>query len=266
MVDALSGASYPTPMLNTLEYGQPGATPVLIVHGLFGSGRNWGVIARRLAEEYHVLTPDMRNHGDSPRTQTHSYPDLAEDLAQLIDHHGGRAHVIGHSMGGKAAMALALLHPEKVASLLVADIAPVSYSHSQQQFIDAMRAVDLSTVERRSDAVEQLAQNVTDPALQSFFTQSLDVKARRWKYNLDTLEREMPKILSFPDLDGTYTGPTLFLSGGQSDYVKPEHRDTIRRYFPKARFARMPQAGHWLHADDPRGFEASVRAFLKAVV
>ncbi|MBP0484025.1 alpha/beta fold hydrolase [Sagittula salina] len=256
-------------MLTLTDHGAPGraadATPLLIVHGLFGSGRNWGVIARRLSDDWRVLTPDMRNHGDSPRTETHSYPDLAADLAEVIDSVGGRAHVVGHSMGGKAAMMLALLHPEKVASLLVADIAPVSYSHSQQRFIDAMRAVDLTTVTKRSDAVTQLARHVDDPALQSFFTQSLDVKARAWKYNLDTLEREMPQILSFPRIDAAYSGPTLFLSGGRSDYVRTEHRDTIRGLFPKARFAKIPQAGHWLHADDPRAFEASVRAFLKAV-
>lgn len=252
-------------MLNTLSHGAPGGTPLVIVHGLFGSGRNWGVIARRLSQDWHVLTPDMRNHGDSPRSDSHGYPELAADLAALIDAHGGRAHVVGHSMGGKAAMTLALLHPDKVASLLVADIAPVSYTHSQMAFIEAMRAVDLSRVEKRSDATAQLAEHVEDKSLQSFFTQSLDLKERRWKLNLDALAAEMPKILSFPELDGTYTGPALFLSGGRSDYVRPEHRETIRGYFPKARFARMPQAGHWLHADDPRGFEASVRAFVDAV-
>ncbi|WP_323771551.1 alpha/beta fold hydrolase [Antarctobacter sp.] len=252
-------------MLNTISYGTPGPTPLIIVHGLYGSGRNWGVIAKRLADHRHVLTPDMRNHGDSPRTDTHSYPDLAADLADLIDAHGGRAHVVGHSMGGKASMTLALQHPEKIASLLVADIAPVAYTHSQIQFIEAMRAVDLSRVEKRSDAVAQLAEHVPDKTLQSFFTQSLDLQNKRWKLNLDTLADEMPKILGFPDVTGSYDGPTLFLSGGQSDYVLPEHRDRIRALFPKARYAKMPKAGHWLHADDPRGFEASVRAFLDHV-
>lgn len=249
-------------MLNTLTYGTPGPTPLLIVHGLYGSGRNWGVIARRLSDTHHVLTPDMRNHGDSPHTESHGYEDLAADLAELVDAHGGRAHVVGHSMGGKAAMTLALTQPDKVASLLVADIAPVRYSHSQMQYIQAMRAIDLSRVEKRSDATAQLAEQVEDRTLQSFFTQSLDIANRRWKLNLDTLASEMDKILSFPDIDGSYEGPTLFLSGGQSDYVLPEHRDRIRALFPKARFAKMPKAGHWLHAEDPRGFEASVRAFL----
>ena len=249
-------------MLNTLTYGTPGGTPLLIVHGLYGSGRNWGVIAKRLADTHHVLTPDMRNHGDSPRADCHSYPDLAEDLAEVIDAHGGRAHVVGHSMGGKASMVLALSHPEKLASLMVADIAPVAYTHSQIQFIEAMRAVDLSRVEKRSDAVAQLAAHVPDKTLQSFFTQSLDLKDKRWKLNLDVLAAEMPKILGFPEVSSSYDGPVLFLSGGQSDYVLPAHRPLIRPLFPKARFAKIPQAGHWLHADDPRGFEASVRAFL----
>ncbi|BBU57768.1 esterase [Mameliella alba] len=252
-------------MLNTLSHGTPDGTPLVIVHGLYGSGRNWGVIAKRLSDRWHVLTPDMRNHGDSPRTETHGYPDLAGDLAELIDAHGGRAHVVGHSMGGKAAMVLALQHPEKLASLLVADIAPVAYTHSQIQFIEAMRAVDLSRVEKRSDAVEQLALHVEDKTLQSFFTQSLDVQNKRWKLNLDTLAREMPKILGFPKIEGRYDGPTLFLSGGQSDYVQAEHRPRIRELFPKARFAKIPKAGHWLHAEDPRGFEASVRAFVDHV-
>ncbi|WP_421905022.1 alpha/beta fold hydrolase [Mameliella sp.] len=252
-------------MLNTLSHGTPDGIPLVIVHGLYGSGRNWGVIAKRLSDRWHILTPDMRNHGDSPRTETHSYPDLAGDLAELIDAHGGRAHVVGHSMGGKAAMVLALQHPEKLASLLVADIAPVAYTHSQIQFIEAMRAVDLSRVEKRSDAVEQLAQHVDDKTLQSFFTQSLDVQNKRWKLNLDTLAREMPKILGFPKIEGRYEGPTLFLSGGQSDYVQAEHRPRIRELFPKARFAKIPKAGHWLHAEDPRGFEASVRAFVDQV-
>ncbi len=252
-------------MLNTLSYGSPGGTPLVIVHGLYGSGRNWGVIAKRLSDRCRVITPDMRNHGDSPRTETHSYPDLAGDLAELIDAHGGRAHVVGHSMGGKAAMVLALQHPEKLASLLVADIAPVAYTHSQIQFIEAMRAVDLSRVEKRSDAVEQLAQTIDDKTLQSFFTQSLDVQNKRWKLNLDTLAWEMPRILGFPEIEGRYEGPTLFLSGGQSDYVQAEYRPRIRDLFPKARFAKIPKAGHWLHAEDPRGFEASVRAFVDHV-
>ncbi|MFZ7093915.1 alpha/beta fold hydrolase [Primorskyibacter sp. 2E233] len=250
-------------MLNVLTHGAPGANPpLLIVHGLYGSGRNWGVIAKRLSDERQVIAPDMRNHGDSFWSDDHGYPDMAGDLAEVIEAHGGPADVVGHSMGGKAAMVLALTRPELVNRLIVADIAPVPYGHSQIQFIKAMRSVDLSAVEKRSDAIEQLAKVVPDKTLQSFFTQSLDLKEKRWKLNLDGLAQEMPKILSFPDIDGRFDGPVLFLSGGESDYVLPEHRDRIRTYFPKARFAKLPGTGHWLHAEKPREFEASVRAFL----
>lgn len=251
-------------MLNTIRHGAPGATPLLIAHGLFGSGRNWGVIARRLAEDRPVLAPDMRNHGESPWSDSHGYPDLAGDLAEVIDANGGRADVLGHSMGGKAAMVLALTRPEKVARLIVADIAPVAYGHSQQAYIDAMRAVDLSAITRRSEAAAQLARAVPEPTLQAFFTQALDVGARKWRLNLDALEAEMPKILGFPEIDGTFDGPCLFLTGAQSDYVQTGHRDRIRALFPRARFAKITGAGHWLHAEKPREFEASVRAFLGA--
>ena len=167
-------------------------------------------------------------------------------------------------MGGKAAMVLALAHPEKVARLVVADIAPVGYSHDQTQYIDAMQSVDLGAVTKRADASEQLARQVEDKVLQSFFTQSLDIAAKRWKLNLEVLKREMDKIVGFPEVSGRFEGPTLFLSGALSDYVLPEHRPVIRAHFPKARFARLAQAGHWLHAEKPREFEASLRAFLDA--
>ncbi|WP_420586571.1 alpha/beta fold hydrolase [Ruegeria sp.] len=252
-------------MLNTILHGEPTDTPpLLIAHGLYGSARNWGVIARRLSDERQVIAVDMRNHAYSLWTDQHSYPDLANDLAEVIDHFGGKADVLGHSMGGKAAMTLALHHGDLLRKLVVADIAPVAYTHSQIQFIEAMRAVDLSKVERRSDASEQLADLGVEPALQSFFTQSLDVKGQRWLLNLDVLAAEMPKIMGFPQMDTHWDGPTLFLSGADSDYVLPEHRDLIRTLFPSARFAKIPGAGHWLHAEKPREFEAAVRTFLNA--
>lgn len=250
-------------MLNVIAFGTPSAAPpLLIVHGLFGSGRNWSVIARRLARDRLVLAPDMRNHGDSFRDPLHDYPAMADDLSSVIDAHGGQADVIGHSMGGKAAMVLALTRPERVARLVVADIAPVAYTHSQIRYIDAMRAVDLASVARRADAAEQLSRAVPDKTLQAFFTQSLDVKERRWKLDLDALAANMEAILSFPEMTASFDGPTLFLSGGKSDYVLPEHRAAIRALFPKGRFARIPGAGHWLHAERPRAFEESLRAFL----
>ena len=252
-------------MLNTLLNGTQGAKPpLLIVHGLYGSGRNWGVIAKRLSDERQVIAVDQRNHGDSPWTESHGYEDMAGDLAEVIEAHGGKADVLGHSMGGKAAMVLALTRPELVNRLILADIAPVTYDHSQIQYIEAMRAVDLDAIEKRSDANDQLARHVPEPTLRSFFTQSLDIKEKRWKLNLDLLAEEMPKIIGFPEIEGRFDGPTLFLSGGESDYVTPEHRARIKALFPESRFAKIPGAGHWLHAEKPREFEAAVRAYLAA--
>tara|TARA_R110002049_G_scaffold29972_5_gene102131 strand:- start:3601 stop:4383 length:783 start_codon:yes stop_codon:yes gene_type:complete len=256
-------------MLSFSEYGDTAATAqtpaLVIVHGLYGSGRNWGVIAKRLSDSRRVITVDMRNHGTSPRENSHSYPDMANDLAQVIEHIGGPVDICGHSMGGKAAMVLALHHPDLLRRLIVADIAPVAYGHTQQMFIDAMRAVDLDKIERRSDAETQLAAAGVERALQSFFTQSLDVANKAWRLNLDVLEAEMPKIIGWPaDVAGQFDGPTLFLSGGASDYVGPEHRDQIKSLFPAARFAKIPGAGHWLHAEKPREFEAAARVFLDA--
>jgi len=245
-------------MLNTIIHGEPTAKPpLLIAHGLFGSGRNWGVIAKRLSDERQVIAVDMRNHGSSFWHDSHAYEDLADDLAGVIPE---RADVLGHSMGGKSAMVLALRHPEKVGRLIVADIAPVSYGHSQQQNIDAMRQVDLSRVTNRAEAAAQL--QGLEPGLSDFFMQSLDMKEKRWKLNFDALEGNMGSILSFPEVIGRFDGPVLFLTGALSNYVLPEHRDRIKTLFPKARFAKIPGAGHWLHAEKPREFEAAVRTFL----
>lgn len=234
-------------------------TPLVIAHGLFGSARNWGVIAKRLGEARPVISVDMRNHGDSDWSDNHSYPDLADDIGATIH---GQADLLGHSMGGKAAMVLALTQPEKLRKLIVADIAPVAYGHTQAHLIAAMRRIDLTTITTRGDADRQLAHDIDEPGVRAFLLQSLDVKARRWRLNLDALDAEMPKILGFPDIAGQFTGPTLFLTGADSDYVQRSHRDGIRALFPNARFASLPGAGHWLHADKPREFEAAIQVFL----
>lgn len=263
-----TGARYASVMLHVLRHGAPTARPpLLIAHGLFGSARNWGVIARRLSADRLVLAVDMRNHGDSPWTKSHRYPELAADLAEVIRAEaGGQADVLGHSMGGKAAMQLALTEAALVRRLVVADIAPVAYAHSQNHLIAAMRGLDLAGLVQRSEADRQLANSVGDPGTRAFLLQSLDLKSDppRWRLNLDTLEREMDRITGWPGTEGRFDGPALFLTGALSDYVRPEHREAIRALFPKARFARIPGAGHWLHAEQPRAFEDTVRVFLDA--
>ena len=247
-------------MLNTVTHGTLSeTTPLLIAHGLFGSARNWGVVAKRLATDREVRTVDMRNHGESPWFGTNSYPDMAADLAGVVQ---DRQDILGHSMGGKAAMVLALTRPEVVRKLIVADISPVTYGHTQMPLIEAMRGLNLDRVETRGDADRQLQSTVEDEGVRAFLLQSLDVKGRRWRLNLDVLAAEMAKIIGFPEVEGQFDGPALFLAGAESDYVRREHRDLIRTLFPNAVFAKIPGAGHWLHAEKPREFEAAVRAFL----
>ena len=239
--------------------------PLVIAHGLFGSGRNWGVIARRLARTQDVVVVDMRNHGDSDWFATQSYDDMAGDLAEVIVALGGKADLLGHSMGGKAAMQLALTQGQLLRKLVVADIAPVAYGHDQSPHIAAMRALDLTGLTTRGEADRRLQSLIDDPGLRAFFLQSLDLRAEggpRWRLNFDTLQAEIPKIVGWPGTIGSFEGKTLFLTGGASTYVLPEHREAIRALFPHARFARLDGAGHWLHAERPREFEETVEVFL----
>jgi len=236
-------------------YGEGQPRKLLLVHGLFGQARNFGSLARRLAERFEVTVPDLRNHGRSPWSESHSYPDLAADLEPLA---GGA--VLGHSMGGKAAMWLALTRPDAVERLIVADMAPVDYGGETHPMLEAMAALD-PVQPSRAAARERLE---APEELKDFLLQSLDLKAGRWLVNLETLRREMPQIYGWPPIEMRYEGPALFLSGAESDYVRPGHHDEIRRLFPAAEFATIPGAGHFLHAEKPREFEVQVRAFLDA--
>lgn len=267
-----SGAALRDKLAGMLHYlthpAAEGATlpRLLIVHGLFGSARNWNVIAKRLADRREVIAVDMRNHGQSPRFASQSYADMAQDLAEVIAHLGGPMDVLGHSMGGKAAMVLALSHPELVRRLVVADIAPLAYTHDNTHHIDAMRALDLADLHSRAEADRRLSAHIEDAGLRAFFLQSLDLKAQppQWRLNHDVLAAEMPKIVGWPEVAGQFDGPVLFLSGGKSPYVGPDARAAIKPLFSKAYFAKLPEAGHWLHADNPREVEESVRIFLDA--
>jgi esterase len=181
----------------------------------------------------------------------------------VIRHLGGQADLLGHSMGGKAAMQLALTQGDLIGKLIVADIAPVAYQHDQSQYIRAMQALDLHGITSRMDADARLTPLVPDPALRAFFLQSLDVKTATWRLNLAALDAAMAQIIGWPETQGPFAGPTLFLTGANSHYVLPEYRDKIRALFPKARFARL-HAGHWLHAERPAEFIETVQMFINA--
>lgn len=251
-------------LLKTVANGEGAGSPLLIAHGLFGTARNWGVLAKRLSTERQVLTVDMRNHGESFKAPTNTYGDMAADLAAVIEARGDKLDVLGHSMGGKSSMVLALSRPDLVKKLVVADIAPVGYLHSQLDKIEAMKAVDLSVVNRRRDADEQLVEWIEDPTLRSFLLQSLTFgeQGASWKLNLDALGAAMEDVIGFPDIEGEFEGEVLFLHGGASDYVQPDHHARILSLFPNAKFEAIEGAGHWLHAEKPREFEEAVTGFL----
>ncbi len=250
--------------LNRVEYEGPAATPLVIVHGLFGSARNWTAVARRLAAGRPVVAVDLRNHGDSSWDPAHGYEELAADLGEGVADLGGKADILGHSMGGKAAMVLALARPEAVRRLVVADIAPVAYDHTQMAYVEAMRGLDLRGVTRRSEADRRLADTVPEPGVRAFLLQSLALGGDEpsWKLNLDVLGAEMPRIMGFPPVTGRFEGPAFFLRGGGSDYVRDEHEAAIRALFPQAEIATLEGAGHWLHAEQPEAFAEAVDAFL----
>jgi pimeloyl-ACP methyl ester carboxylesterase len=251
-----------------LAFSDTGSGPSLVVlHGLFGSRRNWTTVAGRLARSHRVLTVDLRNHGESPWGEPHDYDTLAEDVARFMHRHlDGPAAVLGHSMGGKAAMVLALSRPELVTRLVVVDIAPApSRPDGPRDCLRAMRAVPLAACPRRSAVAEALATSLPAP-IGAFLAQNAVAAADglRWSVNLEALERSLPAISGFPDIpDGRrFTGPTLFVAGGNSDFIREEHRPRIDRLFPSATLAVIPDAGHWVHADAPEPFVDLVARWL----
>jgi pimeloyl-ACP methyl ester carboxylesterase len=249
-------------LLNAIQAGE--GPPVVILHGLFGAARNFGAIQRALAMRYRVIALDMRNHGDSPHAADMRYPTLAADVHETLQALGvEKAAVVGHSMGGKAAMALALLWPDQVARLLVSDIAPVIYQHGNTTFTAAMQAIPLTPALTRRQADAALMEAVPDQTLRPFLLQSLQFGAQpRWRIGLNEIAASIPDLEGWIDLPGTYQGPSLFVTGANSTYVLPEHRPVIRARFPTARFVAIKNAGHWVHADNAAGFLSVVEAFL----
>jgi len=251
--------------LSFADYGK--GPPLVILHGLFGSGRNWAGIAKKLAENWRVLAVDLRNHGASPWDAAMDYAVMAEDVLALIEAEKlDRPVLLGHSMGGKAAMVAALTDPGAIGALIVADIAPVAYGHSHEPYIDALRSIDLAAVKRRGDADEALRDAVPEAGLRGFLLHNLvfEDAGPRWRVNLDAIDRNMDALTGFPDLPAglAYDGPSLFMVGAKSDYVRPNHHAAIRRLFPKASIILIPDAGHWLHAEKPAAFLDRVSVFL----
>lgn len=251
------------------EYGDAAQPPVVIVHGLYGSRKNWTTIAKGLADGgVRVFTLDMRNHGDSPWDDSMDYRDMASDIRAFMAAQGvlGEAVVVGHSMGGKAAMTLALMEPAAVRRLVSVDMPPAKLSAQTVAYAKIMMDVDLAACSRRGDVDKALAEKVPEQMVRLFLLQSLESSGAgfRWKLNLPAILDQWPQIADFPVTDRAYEGPALFLSGADSEYVRPEHEPEIRRLFPAARLETIAKAGHWVHAEQPQAVTAALAEEVRA--
>jgi len=241
--------------------------PLLVLHGLFGSSSNWRSIARQLAATHTVISVDLRNHGASPWADAMGYVEMANDVLQLIDRLGLKAPaVMGHSMGGKTAMALALRHPQRVGRLLVVDIAPVVYADQQTPFADAMRGADVIAAVSRAEVHGRLQQAVSDPGVVPFLMQNLVMHNAHfdWRINLMGISAAMPQLCGFPSelLGAVYAGPATVIAGRESDYVVQLDGAAFRPMFPRVDVQVIEGAGHWVHADQSSAFLACVRQAL----
>lgn len=239
--------------------------PVLVLHGLFGSNDNQGGIARALAPDYKVYGLDLRNHGKSPHTDVMGYDLMAQDVLRMMDKEGiDQAYFVGHSMGGKTSMQLALNYPDRVGKLCVLDIAPVAYDHHHTAIMQGMRAASNEKPSTRKGVIEVLSQYESEPTIQSF----LATNWRRDKdgqfdlrLNLDVLEQDYHKIIA-GNTGGPYLGETLFIRGSNSNYITSAYKDQILNLFPKATVRTVEGAGHWLHAEKPDMVQRIVKRFL----
>lgn len=251
--------------LNYRQYGS--GEPVIILHGLLGSLDNWQAIARVLSTHYQIIVPDQRNHGRSPHSPNFSYELLAEDILELMeDLNLENASVIGHSMGGKVAMKLALNHSEKISKAVFADIAPAQYEDRHQTVFKALLTVNLELLESRQQAEGILFSIIgEDQTTIQFLMKGLyrdEANQFKWRFNVRALYDAYFKISAGICSNMPFTRPVLFIKGEMSDYINPANYTEINSLFPNNRLLEIAGAGHWVHADKPAEFTDAVLAFL----
>ena len=252
--------------LHYQTHGQPGRPALVFLHGLFGSSTNWASIARECASDYYVLVPDLRNHGRSPHVESMTYTVMTQDLIALLDKESiAQATFVGHSMGGKVAMRLALLAPQRVTGLAIVDIAPVTYHHNFERFFKAFECVDLQKVTNRTDALHQMESYHLEESMQFFLLQNLRKTGNQWEWriNIEVIRAAQQAITSFDAPFGcSYAEQAWFIHGTQSDYVQPAHGATISAFFPQATYHPIEEAEHWVHVDQPKRFMYVLQQFL----
>lgn len=250
-----------------LYYEQRGSGPYLVLlHGLFGSQDNLAVIARAAESTFTVLSMDLRNHGRSPHADSMTYQQMANDVINTLPIEAKKFFLLGHSMGGKVAMQLALNNPERVQALIVADIAPVDYDSRHDGIIKAMQQVNLDEVTKRSQADQQLAQTIQENGVRQFLLKNLLKMNHQfvWRCHLAAIAACYHQVLKAPEGHTSYPHRVLFIKGAKSDYILPEHQQPIQQLFPQAHAKIIHGAGHWLHAEKPAAFTKLVLDFLNA--
>lgn len=251
-------------VLHTAVIGE--GEPLILLHGLFGMGDNLSMIAKPLSEYFQVFRLDLRNHGRSTRATSMSFTEMADDVLAVMDHYQlTAAHLLGHSLGGKVAMQVALQQPARVKKLIVADIAPIAYSGNHDEVFAGLKAVDLTGLSSRRDADLQLQQYIDDAGVRLFILKSLyrnDSGQFDWRLNVNGLEACYEDLRQALSADAPFSGPTLFIKGEQSGYIQTEHRAAIEQLFTDAQLKIIQNTGHWLHAEKPVVFNNLVKKFL----
>ena len=252
--------------LSFRQHGQSGAA-IVILHGLFGSSRNWDGFARKLSNSFRVFNVDLRNHGESPHAVKMDYPSMAADVHAFLDRQGlEKVVLLGHSMGGKMAMWLALSTPQRVQGLIVVDIAPVVYHNRFDTILSHLNSLPLADVQSRQDADKLLSRQITDRSLRLFLLQNLVNTGvdYQWRINLPAIGGGLTAISSFPDPErfSRFQEKAVFIRGANSDYITPSHYPTLRKLFPEAEIKTVDGAGHWVHAEQPEALYQMINDFL----
>lgn len=249
-------------LLNYKHY--PGQGPAMVIlHGLYGNQGNWAPLARQLASEFNVYAIDARNHGQSEWADSMRLQEMADDVAETMQSLAlASAHLVGHSMGGKTAMLLALRQPELVRSLCAVDIAPVAYERTGDKVIPALQAMDLASLASRADADAKLAEHIHEKAVRDFLLTNLlrsEEGGWRWRFNLPVLAQYFAEVTGWPGNTGSYEGPALFIKGARSDYILPEYQPSILQQFPHAVLMTIEGTGHWVHSEKPEEVLGAIR-------
>jgi len=252
-----------------LNYQQLGhGENIILIHGLFGSLENLNIVAKALSTQYCVTSIDVRNHGNSFHQQGASYKELAKDVVNLLDHLAiQQCHILGHSMGGKIAMQIALDYPQRLEKLVIADIAPIAYPAHHLSIINGLKSIDLTKVKKRKDADIQLADYVDNIGVRQFLLRNITSNTQGgfyFKCNLEYIDQGYSQVMQSIETQAEqkFYGDTLFIKGGMSDYILPEHKAAINALFPQAKVKVIQGAGHWLHAEKPVAFNKIIMDFL----